>query len=331
MDKMNHNMDVKAKDYFQFFMIVLAIFTSSIAITLLVEMDIMVWINVFMGIFFLVFSIFKLFNLKEFVTAFKRYDIIGKKFKIYNYIYPFIELVLGILFIGFGLTINTNWLSGSLIILPIIVGLFTAILMIISAMGVIRVLLKKDTIMCACLGGVIKLPVTHITLFEDLLMAIMGIFMSMFLIYSWATDPIIHIHAGFIVVDENQTVDFSSDRYMKSELCGDHNSTDLTPAEEQLEKAHLHDNDGDVAHIHRKGATWGDFFQNIEYKFDQNPIGYINGNKVEDILSADIGAFDRVIILDSNSSNIDISEYQNKVADRERILEVENKSESCGG
>jgi hypothetical protein len=49
--------------------------------------------------------------------------------------------------------------------------------MLISALGVANELRKKQTIMCACLGTVFKIPMTYVTLFEDLLMASMALYM----------------------------------------------------------------------------------------------------------------------------------------------------------
>jgi hypothetical protein len=49
--------------------------------------------------------------------------------------------------------------------------------MLVSAAGVARELWKGREIMCACLGVVFKIPMTYVTLLEDLLMAAMAGFM----------------------------------------------------------------------------------------------------------------------------------------------------------
>ena len=46
--------------------------------------------------------------------------------------------------------------------------------MCIGAAGVIRSLMRKDRIKCACLGTVIDLPLGTVTLIEDLGMAAMA-------------------------------------------------------------------------------------------------------------------------------------------------------------
>ena len=54
--------------------------------------------------------------------------------------------------------------------------------MAISSIGVAIELSKKKEIMCACLGVVFKLPMTYVTLLEDLLMAAMALIMLIHLI-----------------------------------------------------------------------------------------------------------------------------------------------------
>lgn len=119
--------------------------------------------NDFMGAFFLIFGFFKIINLKNFAQAYAMYDLIAKRSRIYSLIYPFIELILGI---GYLLRLY-----------PIFINCFTFILMIISALGVAYELSKGKHIMCACLGTVFKIPMTYVTLFEDLLMALMALIM----------------------------------------------------------------------------------------------------------------------------------------------------------
>ncbi|MCO6430192.1 MAG: heavy-metal-associated domain-containing protein [Deltaproteobacteria bacterium] len=111
----------------------------------------------FMGGFFVVFSFFKLLDLKGFAEAYSTYDIVAKRYYNYGYIYPFIELSLGISYLLGFIPVLTNWI--------------TLVVMLVSSIGVIGALLKRRTIQCACLGTVFKLPMTKITLFEDLSMA----------------------------------------------------------------------------------------------------------------------------------------------------------------
>ncbi len=93
------------------------------------------------------------------------YDVVAMRSKSYALAYPFIELTLGAFFITNFKPLLTNWV--------------TLILMLVSALGVYFKLRRKEKIMCACLGTVFKVPMTWVTLFEDLLMAVMALIMIM--------------------------------------------------------------------------------------------------------------------------------------------------------
>lgn len=125
--------------------------------------DFMIWMRHFMAGFFLVFSFFKLMNLKGFADGYGTYDIIAKKFPVWGFIYPFVEMLLGVLLLT-GLE-----MQGTTVAAFVIMG--------ISSIGVIQSLLKKQRFQCACLGTVIKLPLSKVTLFEDLLMVAMSLIM----------------------------------------------------------------------------------------------------------------------------------------------------------
>lgn len=117
----------------------------------------------FMAALFLLFGAFKLLNLKGFADAYATYDVIAKKSKTYAYVYPFIEIGLGLCYL--------------FRLFPKVTNFITLIVMFVSAIGVAIELSKKNRIDCACLGVVFKLPMTYVTLFEDLLMAAMALIM----------------------------------------------------------------------------------------------------------------------------------------------------------
>lgn len=120
----------------------------------------------FMGIFFIIFGTFKLINLVPFVTAYRQYDLITQHFTFYGYLYPFIELALGILFLTRSHLVIANWV--------------TLLLMIIGSSGVLIQLRKGNSLTCACLGAVFKLPMTYVTLAEDILMGLMALIMIIY-------------------------------------------------------------------------------------------------------------------------------------------------------
>lgn len=110
--------------------------------------------------FFLTFSGFKLMDLKGFAEGYATYDIIARKFYFYGYVYPFIELLFGVAMI--------LWPSSTVL-------LFTELLvMTVSGVGVIQKLRRNETITCVCLGTFLKVPLTNVTLVEDLGMALLA-------------------------------------------------------------------------------------------------------------------------------------------------------------
>jgi len=114
----------------------------------------------FMGLFFIIFSFFKILDLKGFPESFRMYDPLAKAIPIYSWIYPFLETLLGLMFLlRFEIEIA---LVGTLIILGI------------TTIGVVKTLLNKKSIQCACLGTALKLPMTEATFIENSIMIIMA-------------------------------------------------------------------------------------------------------------------------------------------------------------
>ena len=117
----------------------------------------------FMGLFFIIFSFFKILDLKGFPVSFKMYDPLAKVIPVYGFLYPFVETVLGIMF---------------LMRIQIIVALMISlIILLVTTLGVTKTLLSKKTVQCACLGTHLKLPMTEATLIENIIMLSMSIIM----------------------------------------------------------------------------------------------------------------------------------------------------------
>ncbi|MFD2917288.1 heavy metal translocating P-type ATPase [Psychroserpens luteus] len=117
----------------------------------------------FMGLFYIIFSFFKLLDLKGFPESFKMYDPLAKLVPAYGWVYPFIELSLGVLFL-------------MRIQIPLAL-IATLIILGITTVGVTKTLLNKKSIQCACLGTALKLPMTKATFIENSIMIIMAIIM----------------------------------------------------------------------------------------------------------------------------------------------------------
>jgi len=114
----------------------------------------------FMGLFYIIFSFFKILDIKGFSMSFRMYDPLAKQAPIYGYIYPFIEVILGLMFL---IRYEVN-----------IALILTLIVLGITTIGVTQTLLNKRSIKCACLGTTLNLPMTEATFIENALMIIMA-------------------------------------------------------------------------------------------------------------------------------------------------------------
>ena len=114
----------------------------------------------FMAGFFLVFSFFKLLDINAFANAYAGYDLLAKRWRGWGLAYPFVELALGIAYLTHFNPQFTHWA--------------TIIVMGFSAIGVIKAVASKTKIQCACLGTVFKLPMSTVTIVEDVGMVVMA-------------------------------------------------------------------------------------------------------------------------------------------------------------
>ncbi len=149
------------KSFWQTYKPILLVFGFILGVTLLVEFtsgsfNIMNWMRYFMAGFFLVFSFFKLLDVPAFAMSYSSYDIVARRWLGWGYAYPFIELALGIFYL-----VNFS---------PVFTNAATFIIMAISTVGVVQSIMAKRKFQCACLGAVFNLPMSTITLTEDLMM-----------------------------------------------------------------------------------------------------------------------------------------------------------------
>ena len=114
----------------------------------------------FMAGFFIVFSFFKLLDIKGFADSYCMYDLLAEKWKVWAYIYPFIELGLGISYL--------------IDFMPWYTNLSCLLVLGFSSIGVIKSNLDKRKIQCACLGSVFDLPMSFITILENTIMMAMA-------------------------------------------------------------------------------------------------------------------------------------------------------------
>ena len=119
----------------------------------------------FMGGFFLVFGGLKLLDLRGFVSAYAMYDLLAARATAYGWVYPFVEVGLGLAYLAVPGNPNLH--------------MATFGLMAFSSVGVILAVTRGEKLKCACMGTAFNLPMTTVTIVEDLGMAAMAAFMWM--------------------------------------------------------------------------------------------------------------------------------------------------------
>ena len=154
-----------AKSWLETYKPIILILGYIFGITLLTQInnarfDAMQMMQQFMAGFFIAFSFFKLLNLSAFASSYAMYDVVAKRFTLWGFIYPFVELALGISFL--------------ISFQPLATNLITLIVMLVSSIGVLQSVLNKKKIQCACLGAVFNLPMSAVTVIENSIMILMS-------------------------------------------------------------------------------------------------------------------------------------------------------------
>ncbi len=116
--------------------------------------------------FFLVFSGFKLLDLKGFAEGYSTYDLLAQKWFGYGYVYPSIELAFGLIMLSGIHTPTLLWTE--------------FIVMLFSGIGVVIKLAKGEEVHCVCLGTFLKIPLTKVTIIEDFGMAGLALILLIF-------------------------------------------------------------------------------------------------------------------------------------------------------
>ena len=120
----------------------------------------------FIAISMCVLAIQKLQDVRSFSTMFLNYDLLARRWVRYGYIYPFAEATAGVLM-----------LSGALVFISAPIALCIGL---IGAVSVIKaVYIDKRELKCACVGGATNVPLGVISLTENVMMVLMGIWMPL--------------------------------------------------------------------------------------------------------------------------------------------------------
>ncbi len=140
------------------------IIVALISVVAAVEMSmygVMSFMNAAMGLFLLFLAALKFFDTKGFAEVFSKYDPLAMRFRGYAYLYPFIELALGAMY-----------LSGSW---PGFTNFAVIVIFSITTLGVLQVVRSGREVRCGCAGTKFNLPVGRVTLAENLVMGLMAL------------------------------------------------------------------------------------------------------------------------------------------------------------
>lgn len=158
-------------EYIKFFALIVALVVGAVTLSFFLPITLSFWMNVMlnsMGLFFVAFGLFQLIGYKAFVEVFPKYDPIAGRISMYAKVYPFLGIVAGVLYL---LDLFAPWRDVAV-----------ACVLLISAVGLIRMIRLdySDTtrVPCVCLGNIIKLPISWVTLSEDLIMGGMALAMA---------------------------------------------------------------------------------------------------------------------------------------------------------
>ena len=165
MDHSHHEMEsTKPANYLP--LLVVAVFIlggTAILHSIVPDSDALRTVMFFEGLMLSFFALFKLLDVKGFQEGYASYDLITKHIPGWGYLYPFVELGLGVL-----LLLNC-WVHP--------VSVLVALLAIIGLISVAIELRKDRKIQCACLGTALNVPLTQVTLVENGIMLVMALIM----------------------------------------------------------------------------------------------------------------------------------------------------------
>ncbi len=158
MEHTHHSTD-NSREYLKFFFVMIGICVMSYAHAVWRGIDLMQFLESFMGVFFIVFACFKLVSLKTFAYGFQSYEVMKHHSVFWGYVFPFVQLVFGLCYV---LSFSSRTLDG-------VVGVWS----LVNASIVWLTIRSKNDVHCVCLGNIIKLPLSTISFIEDFGMGVM--------------------------------------------------------------------------------------------------------------------------------------------------------------
>lgn len=161
--KREENRGGRIADYWPLVVLITISVLGAYAASVGVNATSMGFMHYFMGIFLIIFAMLKLFHPAGFADGFQMYDVLAQRARAYAYVYPYIELGLGLAYLSF--------------FAPVFTYLATIIVFGFGAFGVVRALRDGLDINCPCMGTILSVPLSTVTLSEDVAMIAMAVVM----------------------------------------------------------------------------------------------------------------------------------------------------------
>lgn len=143
--------------------IFLFLITSATLMGTLNSFNAVEWVRWFMGGLLIIFGGLKLLGIEVFIKVFPLYDLIAKRVAVYKYIYPLLQVLLGMFFLIGALGVIRD-------LTVIIIGLSGLI-------GMVKIVSKRGAIRLSYLGTILRLRFSTVVLIENTLMICLGLIM----------------------------------------------------------------------------------------------------------------------------------------------------------
>jgi hypothetical protein len=122
-------------------------------------------------------------------------------------------------------------------------------------------------------------------------------------------NPSTHHHANWAIFVDGEPLDLSGDRYMEEVSACSASDQGILPTQ----RIHLHENNGEVVHVHHPGATWGALMANLDMSLGDDHLFTAEGARYFD------GEEERSIVFVLNGIAVP-SVHNRVVASGDRLL-----------
>lgn len=172
---------------------------------------------------------------------------------------------------------------------------------------------------------------------------LLGMFVLVAVRFASIKDTSVHYHANFAVY-----VDGKKDEFKSFTFYEEVQSCSIDDANNVKTKAHMHDQNPALVHVHQAGVTWGQFFANLGYGLsnkalttdagvfvdeqnDKQLTFILNGQPVRSIANEVIKSEDTLLINYGNEDNETIQTRADSIPHDADEANTKNDPSSCSG